>query len=145
MEVNDLKLDECINFLLSVAQHKVHKHFNHQLEKFDITPAQYAVLNCLWTEGKITPKRIGELLYLEAPTVSGILDKMQKMNLIEREIDPTNRRNVFVTSTEKANQLRSNIEATSIEMNENVLQKLSEEEIAALKKGLAAVIKAELI
>lgn len=139
-----MKLNECINFLLSVSQHKVYKLFNRYLEEFEITPAQYGVLNCVWTEGKISPKRIGELLYLEAPTVSGILDKMQKMDLIDREIDPANRRNVLVTSTEKANELRDVIQAASMEMNKNVLQELSDQEIEALKKGLSKIINTEL-
>ncbi|WP_413366639.1 MarR family winged helix-turn-helix transcriptional regulator [Lysinibacillus sp. 3P01SB] len=139
-----MNLNECINFLLSVSQHKVYKLFNRYLEEFEITPAQYGVLNCVWTEGKISPKRIGELLYLEAPTVSGILDKMQKMDLIDREIDPANRRNVLVTSTEKANELRDVIQAASMEMNKNVLQELNDQEIEALKKGLSKIIGTEL-
>ncbi|BBP89614.1 hypothetical protein BsIDN1_32320 [Bacillus safensis] len=49
------------------------------LEECDLTPAQYGVLNCLWREGQLSPKQIGELVYLEASTVSGILDKMQKL------------------------------------------------------------------
>lgn len=139
-----MNLNECINFLLSVSQHKVYKYFNRYLEEFEITPAQYGVLNCVWTEGKISPKRIGELLYLEAPTVSGILDKMQKMDLIDREIDPANRRNVLVTSTEKANQLQHAIQKASMEMNKNVLQELNDQEIEVLKKGLSKIIGTEL-
>lgn len=139
-----MNLNECINFLLSVSQHKVYKYFNRYLEEFEITPAQYGVLNCVWTEGKISPKRIGELLYLEAPTVSGILDKMQKMDLIDREIDPANRRNVLVTSTEKANQLQHAIQTASMEMNKNVLQELNDQEIEVLKKSLSKIINAEL-
>lgn len=139
-----MNLNECINFLLSVSQHKVYKYFNRYLEEFEITPAQYGVLNCVWTEGKISPKRIGELLYLEAPTVSGILDKMQKMDLIDREIDPANRRNVLVTSTEKAKQLQHAIQKASMEMNKNVLQELNDQEIEVLKKSLSKIINAEL-
>ncbi|TDL85374.1 MarR family transcriptional regulator [Vibrio vulnificus] len=139
-----MELNECMNFLLSVTQNKVFKYFSKYLEESDITPAQYGVLNCLWTEGKISPKRIGELLYLEAPTVSGILDKMQKLNLIDREIDPNNRRNVLVTSTEKADQIRNAIKKASNEMNKNVLQELTDQEKEALKKGLFKIIKTEL-
>ena len=66
-------------FLLSVSQNKVFKYFSKLLEEYGLTPAQYGVLNCLWREGQLSPKQIGELVYLEAPTVSGILDKMQKL------------------------------------------------------------------
>ena len=69
---------------------------------------------------------------------------MQKLNLIDREIDPNNRRNVLVTSTEKADQIRNAIKKASNEMNKNVLQELTDQEKEALKKGLFKIIKTEL-
>ncbi|MFJ7979462.1 MarR family winged helix-turn-helix transcriptional regulator [Lysinibacillus xylanilyticus] len=135
--------NECMNFFLSVSQHKVFKYFSKVLEEFDVTPAQYGVLNCLWQEGQITPKRIGELLYLEASTVSGILDKMQKLNLIEREIDPNNRRVVLVTCTEKGENLRPKIEVATGKMNEVVLGNLSIPDQKILKEALQTIINTD--
>ncbi|WP_066186765.1 MULTISPECIES: MarR family winged helix-turn-helix transcriptional regulator [Gracilibacillus] len=139
-----MDLHQCINFLLSVSQHKVFTYFRTCLEEYNLTPAQYGVLNCLWTEGKISPKRIGELLYLEAPTVSGILDKMQKRELIERKVDSHNRRHVVVNSTEKAEQIRHVVEKITLEMDKTVLQNLSDQEKNVLKAGLLQIIQTDL-
>lgn len=138
-----MELKECINFLLSVSQNKVFKYFSKLLEEYGVTPAQYGVLNCLWREGQLSPKQIGEMVHLEAPTVSGILDKMQKAELIERSVDPNNRRNVLVKATEKSNEIREEVEAATNKLNDKVLQDLTESDTEALKKALEAIIKSD--
>ena len=138
-----MELKECINFLLSVSQNKVFKHFSKLLEEYGVTPAQYGVLNCLWREGQLSPKQIGEMVHLEAPTVSGILDKMQKAELIERSVDPNNRRNVLVIATQKSNEIREEVEAATNKLNDKVLQDLTESDTEALKKALEAIIKSD--
>ncbi|USL05329.1 MarR family transcriptional regulator (plasmid) [Bacillus anthracis] len=136
-----MELKECINFLLSVSQNKVFKYFSKLLEEYGLTPAQYGVLNCLWREGQLSPKQIGELVYLEAPTVSGILDKMQKADLIERSVDPKNRRNVLVVATQKSTEIRDKVEAATIKLNNTALQNLSDSDKVVLKKALDIIIK----
>lgn len=138
-----MELKDCINFLLSASQNKVFKIFSKLLEEYEVTPAQYGVLNCLWREGQLSPKQIGEKLYLEAPTISGILDKMQKSGLIERSIDPDNRRNVLVVPTQKAEELRSGIEAATVELNEKVFENLSDRDVEILKKSLEMIIQTD--
>lgn len=139
-----MELNECVNYLLSVSQNKVFKYFSGLLEEFGLTPAQYGVLNCLWSEGQLSPKQIAESMHLEATTVSGILDKMQKAGFIERSIDPDNRRNVLVVATPKAASIREQVEDATAQMNQSALQNLSSAEQAALLKGLAAIIETEL-
>ncbi|ABW18397.1 MarR family winged helix-turn-helix transcriptional regulator [Alkaliphilus oremlandii] len=123
-----MELHQCINFLLSTAQNTVFQYFNQKLSQYNITPAQYGVLNCLWEHGELTPKQIGEFLVLEASSISGILERMQKNNLIERNIHPNNRRTIVVTTTEQADDIRHNIEEIVSEMNHKFLSFLSEDE-----------------
>lgn len=52
-----MELTQCINYLLTTAQHKVFQEMSSRLEKFDVTPVQYGVMYCLWIEGKTKPKR----------------------------------------------------------------------------------------
>lgn len=139
-------IDNCMNYLLSVTQHKVFKYYSKLLERQEITPAQAGVLTYIWsvTDNKTTPKEIGKKLHLEAPTVSGILDKMQKLDLINREVDPDNRRIVFVTPTNKAKKMKASIESATKEMNQQVLKNFSSEEAELLKQFLTKLIHSEI-
>ncbi|MFB7319797.1 MarR family winged helix-turn-helix transcriptional regulator [Bacillus safensis] len=78
--------------------------------------------------------------FLEASTVSGILDKMQKADLIERTIDPNNRRNILVEATQKSLVIRDQVEAATIELNKTALQNLSNDDKVVLKKALSTII-----
>ncbi|MBY0215297.1 MULTISPECIES: MarR family winged helix-turn-helix transcriptional regulator [Paenibacillus] len=138
-----MELNECMNFLLSVSQNKVFKYFSKLLEEYGVTPSQYGVLNCLWREGQLTPKQIGEMLFLEASTVSGVLDKMHRAELIERSVDPKNRRNVFVVATQKSIEIRDGVEAATIKLNQKVLINITDHDKLALKNALNTIIKTD--
>lgn len=135
-----MELNYCINYLLSVSQHKVFQYFSQQLAVYNLTPAQYGVLNCLWYHGQLTPKQIGELLVLEASSISGILDRMQKGGLIERNIDPDNRRAILVSETSKAHDMKEGVLNIVAEMNKKFLAPLSEEDRTVFMNSLRTII-----
>lgn len=138
-----MEVRNCINFLLSSSQNTVFKYFAKMLSQYGITPSQYGVLNCLWQYGDLSPSKIREILILEASSVSGILDKMQKNGLIERRIDPTNQRAIIVSLTEKSRAIKDDVETVVNEMNQKFLEPCSDEETKVLKQALLRIIEME--
>lgn len=135
-----MKLEECINYLLTVAQRGVAQTMTQRLAPFDITPSQYGVLNCLWlSDGPRLPREIAEMLSLETSTVSGILDRMQKKGLIDRMINEDNRREIFVTLTEKGAALEDEVVRTVEDVNRDVLESFTAEEAALFKNQLRQI------
>lgn len=135
-----MKLEECINYLLTIAQRGVSQMMTQRLAPFDITPSQYGVLNCLWlSEGPLLPREIAEMLSLETSTVSGILDRMQKKELIDRMINENNRREIFVSLTEKGAALEEDVVRTVEELNAEVLESFGAEEAALFKNQLREI------
>ena len=61
-------LDNCINFLLTGAQHVVFQYMKKNLSQFDITPIQYGVLGCIWEFDMHNPKEIAAHLGVENST-----------------------------------------------------------------------------
>lgn len=136
-----MELHQCLNFLLSVSQHQVHQHLADELTPYELTPTQYGVLNTLWTHGELTPKEIGSFLHLKASSISTVLDKMQKQQLIERQVDPSNRRTILVTATEKAKALQPDVEQVIQKMNHHFLNKLEADEAEKLIATLQKLIQ----
>ncbi len=134
-----MELTQCINFLLTTAQHTVFQFLSSQLSAYDITPSQYGVLSCLWTREYATPKQISEILCLETSTISGVLDRMQKKGLIERFVNKEDRREIRVVVTEKGKVLQKPIQQIIETVNEVVLKDFSEEEIQRLKEDLRVI------
>lgn len=131
-----MQLEECVNYLLTTAQHSVFLKMTEKLSAFDITPIQYAVLYCLWENDRRSPKEIAERLKLENSTISGILERMEKKGLIQRSISKEDRRFIQVLLTEKGASLEKDVLSAVEEVNDEVMSVFSEAECESLKSHL---------
>ena len=131
-----MQLEECVNYLLTTAQHSVFLKMTEKLSVFEITPVQYAVLYCLWESDQRSPKEIAERLKLENSTISGILERMEKKGLIQRSISKVDRRFIQVILTEKGKNLKEDVIKAVEQVNNEVLAVFSNDEREALKNYL---------
>ena len=129
-----MELNQCINYLLITSQHRVFQEFSKRLEPFDVTPVQYGVLYCLWKGDKT--KEIAAELKLENSTISGILDRMEKKDLLKRQVSTEDRRYIKVVLTEKGAALEKPVLDTIDTANIDILADISDEEQQILKKNL---------
>lgn len=131
-----MELTHCINFLLTTAQRKVFQELSARLEKYDVTPVQYGVLYCLWETDKNKPREIADMLQLENSTISGVLERMEKKGLIERQVSKKDRRYIEVIPTAKGLSLKDDVLLTVEHFNEDILSDFSEEKQDFLKVAL---------
>lgn len=77
-------------------------------EGVEITPEQWIVLVRLWESDGRTQTELGDATYRDRPTMSRILDLMEKRELVERRASATNARiwHVHLTRQGKALQRR---------------------------------------
>ena len=130
-----MELNQCINYLLTTSQHRVFQEVSKRLENYDVTPVQYGVLYCLWKGDKTTPKEIASELKLENSTISGILDRMEKKDLLKRQVSTEDRRYIEVVLTEKGASLEKPVLDTIDQANLDILASIPEEEQQILKKN----------
>jgi len=140
MEGAVLQLEDCINYLLTNAQHKVYQLMSARLAPYGITPGQYGVLNCLWSKREDTPKDVAQTLGLETSTISGLLDKMQKRGLIDRVVNPGDRRVIHIVLTPEGETLREPVLAIVRQVNDEILGEFTPEASAAFLSTLRVVI-----
>ena len=129
-------LNNCINYLLTGAQHTVFQYMKKNLAQFDITPIQYGVLGCIWEFDMHNPKDIAAHLGVENSTISGILERMENKGLIRRMIDSTDRRYIYIELTDISRKLEVPVRTVVTEVDRKVLEIFNEEEQAALKSAL---------
>lgn len=135
-----MELNQCINYMLTTAQHTIFQELNSRLALYDITPVQYGVMNCLWREQMLSPKEIAEQLMIENSTISGVLERMEKKKLISRNISMEDRRFVQVELTERGRKLEMPVLNEVERFNREVyasMTKEEEENLKALLKKLA--------
>lgn len=83
-------------------------HSRQLKSKYEITSPQLLCLLGVVEKKFITPSQLAQDVYLSPSTVVGILDRLEKRNLIVRERDKTDRRVVHVSATELGQKVAKN-------------------------------------
>lgn len=137
--MEQIELNECINYLLTKSQYKVFQRIHALLKPFNITPMQYDVLYCLWQTDHRSPKQIASELKLDNSTISKLLDQMSKKELITRYVYTEDRRYVIVKLTEKGKSLKNPLLQAMSQANHALLVNIPENQQQLLKQNLRLI------
>jgi DNA-binding MarR family transcriptional regulator len=102
-------LDLSLGFLLSKAARTMKRALDAKLANWNLTATQFIVLARLWEEDGISFSELSERLDFDNPTLTGIIDRMERDGLVARQRDGQDRRVVRVHVTPKGSKLREEI------------------------------------
>lgn len=85
--------------------HAVDRHSRRLARQHGLTEPQAICLNAIQRAGEINPGLLARTMSLSPPTVTGILDRLQKRSLIARERTARDKRQVVVCLTQTGRQL----------------------------------------
>lgn len=97
----ELQLDNQICFRLYTASRLITQAYTPMLTELGITYPQYLVLMVLWEKDNQPVNDIAHRLQLETNTVTPLLQRMQKQGIISRRKGEHDKRQQFVSLTEK--------------------------------------------
>lgn len=103
------KLDNSLGFLLTRTARALKRALDSKLVEHNLTATQYIVLARLWEEDGVSLTELGERLYFDNPTLTGVVDRMERDGLLERRRDRDDRRVVRVFLTERGKNLQQTI------------------------------------
>ncbi|MGB9904756.1 MAG: MarR family winged helix-turn-helix transcriptional regulator, partial [Desulfotomaculales bacterium] len=75
-------------------------------------------------------------LDMDGSTLTGILDRMERMDLVERRDDPEDRRSLLVFLKEKARLNQMEIIGLAEKLNREIKEQFSPEDFAAFERVL---------
>jgi MarR family transcriptional regulator, organic hydroperoxide resistance regulator len=107
MDEKQLLLSSQICFPLYSASRLITKAYKPYLDEMGITYPQYLVLMVLWENEKLTVNQISEKLLLNTNTISPLLKRMEKMEILKRNRSSEDERIVIVQLTESGKQLKT--------------------------------------
>jgi DNA-binding MarR family transcriptional regulator len=94
-------VDEAVQLLPQIVR-RMQTTYTGLAEASGLTLGQMKALSYLYHNGQSTIGEVAEGLGLAMPTASELIDKLADRDLLEREINPHNRRQVLVLLTESA-------------------------------------------
>ncbi len=102
--------------------------------------AQGRILYVLWEHERLSFSDVGKLTSLAKTTLTSMIDRMEENGLVKRIPDKEDRRQIFVSITEKAKKFRQKYDAISEEMNAIFYRGFSPSEIQQLDKMLERIL-----
>src|SRR5215510_3853636 len=136
LEASMAPLDQHICFLLDVATRRITKFYNRRLRPFGITYNHLFILTCLWEQDGVQVKDLSQQLCLDSSSLTGHLDRLERIALVVRHDDPDDRRAVRVFLTEKGRYLQAQLEPIGQELKETLQRGVQPERIQALTAAL---------
>ena len=125
--------DESLGYWICVTSHALKRALDAELAEQGITFRQWEVLAWIALEGEQAQSRLAENLGIEAPTLVGILDRMERDGWLDRYPCPRDRRKKLIRATEKAESLWSRMVECARRVRARAVNGISPEELATLK------------
>lgn len=107
MEDTQLQLENQVCFPIYSVSRLITKAYKPYLDEMGITYPQYLVLMVLWENDGISVNKISEKLLLNSNTLSPLLKRMEKMEIIERNRSPKDERSVIVKLTKEGKEFKN--------------------------------------
>ena len=106
-----------------------------------LVPSHGDILVCLYRNGKMTMKDIANCIHRTKPTVTVLVDKLEKLGYLKREASDEDSRSTNIVLTQKGEDFQATFEKISKNLNEMLYKNLSDKEIEILEELLKKIIK----
>ena len=121
-------MDDTLHYLIMANQMLVQKALLEQLKDTGLTIGQPKILDYLKDHDGSNQKEIAKACFLEAGSLTTILNKMEEKGLIERRILNGNRRSFHIFMTEEGKKKQQLVSQAFVKIEEKALSGVSAEE-----------------
>ena len=132
-------LDEQVGFQLRVAMQRHTSIFTSRMIE-GLTQTQFAALSKLYEVGPCSQNHLGRLIFLDAATIKGVVDRLGARGFVSALGDPKDRRRRAVALTDRGRQVTEAAMLVAAEITAATLAPLTADEqrlVARLLKKLS--------
>ena len=115
------------------------RHLEAAAEPYGLTATQFMVLRRLWEQDGLAVQQLARVSYLDAATMTGVLDRLEGKGLIQRVRQESDRRSVQIHLTEEGRALQAPLRNALDYVNQVAVTGLSPEEYDHLMQMLDRV------
>lgn len=103
------EFENSLPMILSRTLDAVMPPYRELFRRFDLTEQQWRVLRVLWSNDRVTSAQLAEQTILLQPSLVGILDRLEKKQLISRSRSAIDRRVVYVAASPEGRELQEQV------------------------------------
>jgi len=120
------ELNSYICFSMRAAMKKIDKNLTVLLEDLGVSIPQSFILLSLLEENGVTLKELGNRTLIDSSSMTVLVDKLEKDELVERQLDPQDRRAIRVLITRRGREIAEKITVIANDFNARLYQLLGE-------------------
>lgn len=124
-------------FRLGALTRRIQRYYNNQFAKLNITLGQSFVLFHLLEADGSSVKDIAAAVQLDPPAITGLVDRLVKEGLVERQTDLNDRRTTKICLTDRGRKVAVQAELIAVEFNETMQKIVSTDDSAAFERALS--------
>ena len=128
--------------LVSKIHEKGNRFIIEQLNKNGangLVPSHGGILICLYEQDKMTMKDIADKIHRTRPTVTVLVDKLEKLGYIKREVSEKDNRYTYIYLTKKGQEFKPVFEQISNDLTDMLYKNLSDKEAGILEELLKRI------
>lgn len=126
--------EESVGCWVAMTAHAMRRALSTELARENITLRQWEVLAWLVHSGELSQSELADCLGIEAPTLAGVIVRMERDGWIERYSCPNDRRKKRLRATEQAEAVWSRMVSCCHRVRETAIDGLPEADLAVLKR-----------
>ena len=101
-----------------------------------LVPSHGDILVCLYKNSKMTMKDIANCIHRTKPTVTVLVDKLEKLGYLKRAASDKDSRSTYVILTQKGEDFKATFDQISNNLNKMLNKNLSNKEVKLLEELL---------
>ena len=130
-------------FMLSKVQHKLTTYIRNELkqEGIALSPGQIGILLLLKQERPTTMGQLSQTLEIDNAAMTRLVDKLEKQGLVERQINPEDRRQMLISITGTGLGQAGTVKSVVNAANRKIGEGFSQDEMETFKRVNLAILE----
>lgn len=131
-----------LSYLINKVSRQLKSKLDKSLKQYDITAAQFSVIIQIHlSEAPITAAEIAHRVGADRPTISGIINRLEKKAVVVKLSNPEDKRSSYLEIHKESKELVKKIIAKSDELTADIFSIYSKEEAVKLEGLILRLIE----
>ncbi|TNE37625.1 MAG: MarR family transcriptional regulator [Alphaproteobacteria bacterium] len=140
MDYRKEKITDNLAYMLAQAHRSVHLKLEKQLRLEGVQVEHWRILEVLSDEKGRSMGDLAEIVLMNHPALTKMLDKMVANGLAHRSLDPQDQRKVLVFITNSGLELYQRLNTHAVKFHNQFVSNIGQEKLSHLKQLLTEVI-----
>lgn len=127
-------------YLIRQVSNLVRTVLDRGLAEFDVTPAQYTLMNWLVDRDAVTSAMLSRALHVSPQTMNTLISALHKRGMVARESDAKNKRIVLISLTTKGRETMQACARAVDRLEDEYFSQLGATELVAFRHTLETLM-----